>query len=102
MYKGGAGLCRRVDQRRSGTAPPPTHTHTPTPNTAQRCIGHGVRETWASSSGKQKTKVPYVATATSAHRVLILPYNVQLQRSEDSDTFSACWVVLVFPYSIKL
>ena len=27
----------------------------------------------------------------------LLPYSVQLQQSEDSDTFSACWVVLVFP-----
>ena len=27
----------------------------------------------------------------------LLPYSVQLQHSEDSDTFSACWVVLAFP-----
>ena len=26
-----------------------------------------------------------------------LLYSVQLQRDEDSDTVSACWVILVFP-----
>ena len=36
--------------------------------------------------------------------LLLLPYSVQLQHSEDSDTFtlSACWVTLVFPESIWL
>ena len=33
---------------------------------------------------------------------LLLPYSVQLQHSEDSDTFSACWVILMFPQSTKL
>ena len=28
---------------------------------------------------------------------LLLPYNVQLKHSEDSDTFSECWVISVFP-----
>ena len=27
---------------------------------------------------------------------LLLPYSVQLQHSEDCDTVSACWVILVF------
>ena len=29
--------------------------------------------------------------------LLLLPYRVQLQPSENSDTFSACWVLLAFP-----
>ena len=28
---------------------------------------------------------------------LLLSYSVQLQHDEDSDMFSACWVILLFP-----
>ena len=39
---------------------------------------------------------------TSDQLLLLRSYSAQLQHDEDFDTFSASWVILMFPWSTKL
>ena len=50
-----------------------------------------------SYQAKQKICMLQYCTVCVHVRLLLLPYSVKHQHYEDSDTFSAYWVILLFP-----